>query len=310
MALTRVAQLADLEPEEIEAWFAREDPERIVALVDAAGDDELARLVELEHLRRAAVREVLSRLEEFAIPHRLAEVAGTVAFEVALRKGRHERHAVALADGRVEPVDPETAVPDVTIRLGGVEFLRLVTGGENAAILLLGARLAVEGDTELALRVGGVFSVPGRPGVAVDPDTVDPTEVARVLKGVKDAHLRTVMAGGFRDVVIGQVFKRFPEFLVEERARRADLSVGFRITGRADGEADRYVVRVTDGTCEVEPDGDARDATLVLDGASFLKLVTGHLNPVLAVMRGAIKVRGDMAAGLALHRMMRIPGQA
>ena len=308
MTLTRVAQLADLGQDEIEAWFAREHPERIVALVDAADDEELARLVEVDHLRRAAVREVLSRLAEFAIPHRLAEVAGVVAFHIMLRKGRHEPHAVALADGRVEPAEPETAVPDVVIRLDGVDFLRLVTGGENAAIMLLGARLDVEGDTDLALRVGGVFQVPGRPGVAVDPDEVDPTEVARVLKGVKDAHLRKVMTGGFRDVVIEQVFKRFPEFLIEDKARRADLSVGFVITGRPGGEADRYVVRIEDGTCLVEVGRDARDATLVLDGASFLKLVTGHLNPVLAVMRGAIKVRGDLTAGLALHKMMRIPG--
>jgi putative sterol carrier protein len=209
----------------------------------------------------------------------------------------------------VDPVEEPGHDPDVLLRLGVVDFLRLVTGGANAAYLYLGGRLDVDGDALLALAVGGVFQVPGRPGVAVDPDAIDPAEVARVLKGVKDAHLRSVMAGGFRPIVLEQVFKRFPEFLDEDRAAGADLSVGFLVRGRADGGEDRYVVEVREGVCRVSPGGRARDATLVLDGAAFLKLVTGHLNPVVGVMKGALKVRGDVTAGLALHKMMRIPGQ-
>jgi putative sterol carrier protein len=118
------------------------------------------------------------------------------------------------------------------------------------------------------------------------------------------------MAGGFRPVVLEQVFTRFPEFLDTSKAAGHALTVGFKIA-RDGGEADRYVVRIEDGVCRVDvaPDPDGhRDATLILGGADFLKLVTGHLSPVAGVMRGAIKVRGDVAAALTLHRIMRIPG--
>ncbi len=312
MQPTRAVHLADLDPQDAEHYFASEDPERIVALVDEASDKELARLAGIDHLRSAAVREILSRLEEFAILERLAEVSGAVTFHVDVPRQGEELHHLVLGDGGVRLVDPVAEpdhAPDVLLRLGVVDFLRLVTGGANAAYLYLGGRLHVDGDAVLALAVGGVFQVPGRPGVAVDPDAIDPAEVARVLKGVKDAHLRSVMTSGFRPVVLEQVFKRFPEFLDTERAADADLSIGFRIRGRADGGEDRYVVEVRDGTCRISPGGEARDATLVLDGAGFLKLVTGHLNPVIGVMRGALKVRGDVSAGLALHKIMRIPGQ-
>jgi putative sterol carrier protein len=310
MSLTRLVDLADLSPEQVHAWFASEDPVRIVEMVGAATDKELVRLVAVPELRHDAVREVLGRLGEFAVPDRLAAVRGVVEFRVTPPRGADDV-AVLAFDGTGVRLLEEGAEhhSHVTVRLAAVDFLRLVTGGVNAAALLLGARLAVEGETALALAVGGVFQVPGRPGVAVDPDEVDPEEIAVVLKGVKDAHLRGVMQGGFRDVVLGQVFGRFPDFLIEDKARGADLSVGFKVTGRPDGAADRYVVHVRDGVCEVEEGGLARDATLVLDGAALLKLVTGHLNPVVAVMRGAIKIRGDMSAGLALHRMMRVPGQ-
>ncbi len=312
MQPTRAAHLADLDPQETQDYFAAEDPERIVSLVDEASDQELARLARIDHLRSAAVRAILSRLDEFAIVERLAEVSGAVTFHVDLPRQAAEKHHLVLGAGRVRLVDaveePDHA-PDVLLRLGVVDFLRLVTGGANAAYLYLGGRLDVDGDAVLALAVGGVFQVPGRPGVAVDPDAIDPAEVARVLKGVKEAHLRTVMASGFRPVVLEQVFKRFPEFLDEDRAEDADLSIGFRIRGRADGGEDRYLVEVREGSCRVSPGGEARDATLVLDGAAFLKLVTGHLNPVIGVMRGALKVRGDVSAGLALHKIMKIPGQ-
>jgi putative sterol carrier protein len=312
MQPTRAAHLADLDPQDVEGYFASEAPERIVALVDEASDKELTRLAGIDHLRRTAVREILSRLEEFALVERLAEVSGAVSFHVDVPRRAAERHHLVLGAGRVRLVDPVEEpghAPDVLLRLGVVDFLRLVTGGANAAYLYLGGRLDVDGDALLALAVGGVFQVPGRPGVAVDPDAIDPAEVARVLKGVKDAHLRSVMAGGFRPIVLEQVFKRFPEFLDEDRAAGADLSVGFLVRGREDGGEDRYVVEVREGVCRVSPGGRARDATLVLDGAAFLKLVTGHLNPVVGVVKGALKVRGDVTAGLALHKMMRIPGQ-
>ncbi|MGN6129736.1 MAG: SCP2 sterol-binding domain-containing protein, partial [Nocardioidaceae bacterium] len=178
------------------------------------------------------------------------------------------------------------------------------------ARLRLGGGWRVVGAEALARAVGGVFQVPGKPGVPVDPAAVDPEQVARVLEHAKDAHLREVMTGGFRDVVLEQVFARFPEFLDRRKAAQHTLHVGFTITGRSDGGVDRYTVHVVDGVCRVEAGGaEGRDATITLSGADFLKLVTGHLNPVMGVMRGALKVRGDVSRALLLHKIMRIPGR-
>lgn len=40
---------------------------------------------------------------------------------------------------------------------------------------------------------------------------------------------------------------------------------------------------------------------------SFLKLVTGQLNPVKGVLTGALKVKGDRAKALALNAVMDPP---
>ena len=309
-SVTSALDLADLPPEEADAFFATEDAERVVDLVDALSDRELARLVDVPHLRASAVRHVLGRLGEFALPEPLAEVEGVVEFRVDVPRGKPEAHVLVFDGAGVAVAPAGTHRPDVTIALAAADFVRMVSGGRNAALLLLGDRLRVEGDEQLALRVGGVFRVPGRPGVAVDPAAVDPEQVAVVLAGVKNRHLDRLMSGGFREVVLDQVFSRLPDFLDEQRAADTTLTVAFRIDGRTDGGSDRVTVYVDRGRCRAERDAEGdRDATLVLGGAQFLKLVTGHLNPVTGVVRGALKVKGDLNAALTLYRIMRIPGR-
>jgi putative sterol carrier protein len=307
--LASALDLLDLPPAEVERFFATERPERVVALVHDLDDRQVSRLVGVPHVREAAVRLVLARLGEFALPEALAAVKGVVAFEVDVPQGEAERHLLVFDGLGVEACPPGEDDPDVTVSMAALDFVRLVSGGSSAAILLLGGRLRVSGDEELALRVGGVFQVPGQPGVAVDPSAVDPAEAAVAIKGVPDAALDRVMCGGFREVVLDQIVSRMPEFLDERKARQHRLTVGFRIDGRPDGGTDRVVVHVDRGTCRAERDTDGdRDATLLLDGTQFLKLVLGHLNPVTAVVRGSIKVKGDVNAARRLHRLMRIPG--
>ncbi len=88
--------------------------------------------------------------------------------------------------------------------------------------------------------------------------------------------------------------------------------MGFKIGGRPDGESDRFVVTLSGGRATVERVSEAdagkdRDATIALDGAQFLKLVTGRLNPVKGVLRGQLKVRGDVKAALTFSGLMDIP---
>ncbi len=167
----------------------------------------------------------------------------------------------------------------------------------------------IDGDADLALGVGGIFKVPGQGSVAVDPRALDPVEVATALGRVKGSHLKKVMRSGFRPVVLGEIFRRLPDFVNPKRAARLDIGVGFRLVGNPTGEIERYVVRIDHGTTTVaEGDaGEARDATVTCEGHDFLKLATGHLNPVAGVLKGTLKVRGDKAKALQLSCCDRHP---
>ena len=50
-----------------------------------------------------------------------------------------------------------------------------------------------------------------------------------------------------------------------------------------------------------------RDATVTMEAHDFLRLATGHLNPVTGVLRGKLKVRGDRTKALQLSSLIEIP---
>ena len=301
-------RLTAMSAEAANAYFHDTDVLEITSMIRAASDEELGRLIELDHVREAAVDAILGRFEEFSDSARLASVEGVVRFELARRKKPAECHTARFAGGSV--VLEPGAEPDVTVEAGILDFVRLVTGESNAALLYLGGRLVISGEEMLALAVGTVFTVPGSEGAAVDPTKLDPVDVATAVASTSAKQMRSVMAGGFRAVVLEEVFRRFPDFIDSARSADLELCIGFRIGGSKDGEVDRYTVHVERGVCTVEtdpPEGQRRDATLVLDGVDFLRLVTGQLHPVRGVLTGALKVRGDRAKALALNAVMRPP---
>ncbi|MDR6176328.1 hypothetical protein QE364_002185 [Nocardioides zeae] len=208
-------------------------------------------------------------------------------------------------------------VRSVVVRCTPLTFARLVTGQCSAPLELLADRLGVEGDAATVLDAGRVLRCPANGTALVYPAGLEPRAVASALRGVSTAHLRSVMRGPFRDVVLGEVARRLPEHVRPEAARRRVTAV-LRVTGPSRDDApevtDRFVVTMTDGRAKVTrltgpdaPPATRRDVTLTCTGEDFLRLATGHLHPVTAVLRGRLAVRGDRTAALQLSTALDIP---
>ena len=298
--------------DEAGAYFTEADPIDVVEAVRATSDDDLLDLVGRADLRPVVLAAIVSRLHEYAVPDRLAAVEGVVRFDLERRGTLLERHGLAFDRGAVThlPDLTERDPVDVVLRTSVLRFVRIVSGERNAGLEYLSGKLDIEGDAELALAVGGLFRVPGTGEVAVDPRNLDPVDVATALKEASTDHLRRVMASGFRGVVLGEIFRRLPDFVDARRARHLDLTIGFRLEGGASGEVDRYVVRLRDGAATVSTDGEEgsqRDATVTCEAHDFLRLATGHLGAVTGVLRGQLKVRGDKAKALQLSSAIDFP---
>jgi putative sterol carrier protein len=311
---TGLEQLRAASRAEATAFFADIDPEALVAEVRGTSDAELLALIAREEVRPAAVEGILARLHEYAVADRLAALHGVVRFDLERRGTLLERHGLAFAGGEMvlRPGMGETEPADVVLRTSVLRFVRIVSGELNAGLEYLRGKLDIDGDAMLALAVGGLFRVPGSGEVAVDPTMLDPVEVATALGEVRGDHLRKVMASGFRPVVLSEIFRRLPDFVDERKAARTDLTIGFRLLGNPSGEVERYVVRLRQGVATVTcgDAGEDRDATVTCEGHDYLRLATGHLNPVTGVLKGQLKVRGDKAKALTLSSVIDIPKPA
>ena len=200
--------------------------------------------------------------------------------------------------------------PDAVVRIGLDDLVRLAAGQADGALLYLAGALSVAGREDLVLGVGSLLRAPGSDRAVIDAGALDPVAVSVAIADTPSEHLDAVMSGGFRELVLTEVFRRLPEFLIAEKAVGVRLAIGFEIAGPVGAAADRYVVRVAGGACEVVAGGhdDAVDATIELEGHEFLRLVLGHLNPVRGVLSGQLRVRGRIVKALGFNAVMRIPG--
>jgi putative sterol carrier protein len=297
------------DPELADLVTNAEPTELARAVADAP--DELLRELMSGELRSVALDEVFRRMPEFIDTTRTRGVDAVLEFRIA-DGGQADRYLVALRNGECRTGRDLDAQPRLSFALDGVDFLRLVTGSANVPVLFVTGRLVISGDQLFALEVADFFRVPGARGNGrIDPGAVDPVEMARAVSQTPDEQLRTGMRSEFRPIVLDEIFRRFPEYISAERTRGVDAAIKFKLTGRADGDADRYIVLIQDGSCRVERDGTAKPrVTISLDGADFLKLVTGNANPPVMFLRGKLRVSGDLAFAARLITFFKIPSAA
>lgn len=145
----------------------------------------------------------------------------------------------------------------------------------------------------------------------LDPSTfatMSPEEFAALVKGMSDREVSETMRGEHRRAILDAIFDRFPTLFRADRARGLTSTTQFRITGGPeDHPQDTYEVRIADGECEVVDPGGEYDVSFMMAPPEFLKMTTGRGKPTILVMRGKIKVKGDLAAAAAFPTLFDIP---
>jgi hypothetical protein len=139
--------------------------------------------------------------------------------------------------------------------------------------------------------------------------SIDPLAFARSVSEHGDAELREFMSGGMRRVVLDEIFRRMEEHFDADRADGTNAVIRWKIGGLPKGEADRYEVRIRDGSCEVsrEMTEDPR-VTFSVGPVDFLKLATGNASGPSLFLRRKLRIRGDLAFAARVPSLFRIPG--
>lgn len=294
----------------VEALLGRpggDDPAALARAVREISEAELRRHLAAGEVRALVLEEVFARFPDYLDGARVAGITTAFGWRID-----GEERVVALQAGRVAVHAGDEPAPRVVLELAAADFLLLVTGAADPAALFLTGDLRLHGDEPYALEIATWFRIPaGGDGAAVPVDVngLDPVAMAAVVGSIADRDLHERLRGGMRDVILEQIFSRFPDFLDAERAAGTQATIAWRITGRPDGEADRWSVVIERGACRVlrDDDGIGASATIRCDAVEFLKIVTGNANPVMSFVRGRIKVKGDLPLAARLTSLFEIP---
>lgn len=141
-----------------------------------------------------------------------------------------------------------------------------------------------------------------------DPATMTPLEFARLVKRTSTEELRDLMHGERRKPLLDELFLQMPGVFREDQAGSIDAVIHWNIGDRPDGGTDVYEIVIAGGTCRLSarPDGVPR-LTLSLGAVDFLNLVTGNAHPVMLVMRGKLKTKGDLGLTARFPNLFDLP---
>ena len=140
------------------------------------------------------------------------------------------------------------------------------------------------------------------------PPDLDTDQVAQMVGTVPEEQLAEAMSGEGREMVLSEIFRRFPE-RISDAGKQENVAIEWRIGGGPGGEPESWFVVVKDGECVTGKDLEAEPrVTFELEAVDFLKVVTGNANPVEMFMSGKLKIQGDLMYAARVQSMFVMPG--
>ena len=143
----------------------------------------------------------------------------------------------------------------------------------------------------------------------IDTSALDPATAARNIAEASDEQLIELMSGPMRGQILAEVFGRMSEHFRADAARDTEAVIHWRIGGGPDGAVDEWESVIANGACAVHEGLQAESArvTFVVDGADFLRLVTGNAAGPTLFMSGRLKIEGDMMFAASAAGLFTIP---
>ncbi len=97
------------------------------------------------------------------------------------------------------------------------------------------------------------------------------------------------------------VFEKMPERFLPNQAGDINATYLFDLSGADGGQ---WVVHIVDRTCNVRTGtADNPTTTLRMKAKDYVDLALGDLDPMVAFMRGKVKIKGDYLALLQFQKM-------
>jgi putative sterol carrier protein len=139
------------------------EPGQYASLVAGASDEQLEE--GLRQNRELLLGEVFRRMPEHFRSDKAGDLKAVVEWRIEGREdGGHDRYQLVIENGSCELVEDGGHEPTVSMTLGSVDFIRLITGNANGPMLFTFGKLKIKGDLLLAARLQSFFQMPRAEG--------------------------------------------------------------------------------------------------------------------------------------------------
>ena len=137
------------------------DAAQFARSVATTPDEQLAQGMASE-LRGQILDEIFRRMAEHFDPSNAAGTDAVIHWKITGRPdGGADHYEVVIRDGACTVSETPDQHPRVTFTIGGVDFLKLVTGNVGGPALFMQGRIKIDGDLMFAAGAAGLFRMPG-----------------------------------------------------------------------------------------------------------------------------------------------------
>lgn len=148
--------MTDFDP----ATFANVEPKEFAKLVKSTPDDKIAEIMSGD-LRGKVLSEVFNRMPSLFRADRAGSTNAVIHWNITGRPdGDTDTYEIAISDGTCTVADTATQDPKLSLTMGPVEFLKIVSGGANPVMMFMTGKLKAKGDLGLAANIANLFDIP------------------------------------------------------------------------------------------------------------------------------------------------------
>ena len=136
------------------------EPAEFTRIVKSTPDAQLAEAMAGEH-RASILAEIFGRFPKQFRADRAGSTSAVVHWVIGGRgDGGSDTYQVVIEDGTCTTSATADRDPRLTISLGAVEFLKVVSGAGNPMMMFMSGKLKAKGDLGLAANIANLFDLP------------------------------------------------------------------------------------------------------------------------------------------------------
>lgn len=140
--------------------FSSVDPKQFAQIVKSAPDAQIKEVMTSD-MRGKILDEVFARMPSLFRPDRAGSTNAVIHWNVTDRSdGGVDTYEIVIENGVCTLSPSADRDPKLSLTLGPVEFLKVVSGAGNPVMMFMTGKLKAKGDLGLAANIANLFDIP------------------------------------------------------------------------------------------------------------------------------------------------------